>query len=154
MYYSKTNFKIALTGVMLSLALLFQYLSNLMPLVPHLMNINLSLIFIVPIFFLGDYKFGMIALLIRFVIGPLIGKGYTGPEMIGHSILLLSGFVFIHLLLVANKLRGIKNRYGMYISIFLIVVLSSLIMTILNGVLFVPLYNLSFGGSFTFGKVS
>ena len=97
---------------MLGGALLFQYLSQFMPLVPNLMNINLSLIFIVPIFFLADYKFGMIALLMRFIIGPALdpSMGYSGPGMIGHSILLLSGLIFIHLLLVANKFRN--RRYS------------------------------------------
>jgi len=150
MHYSRLNFKIALTGMLLGAAMLFQYLSQFMPLVPGLMDINLSFIFIVPIFFLADYKFGMIALLIRMVLGPAIQKGYSSPEMIGHFVLFVTSLIFIHLLLLAKKLKVIKNKYAMYISIGSIVILTSLIMTILNGVLFVPLYMWSFGYGFSY----
>ena len=148
MHYSRLNFKIALTGMLLGVAMLFQYLSQFMPLVLGLMDINLSFIFIVPIFFLADYKFGMIALLIRMILGPAIQKGYTSPEMIGHFVLFVTSFIFIHLLLLAKKLKVIKNKYAMYISIVSVVILTSLIMSLLNGVLFIPLYEWSFGNGF------
>ncbi|WKX02612.1 MPN527 family putative ECF transporter permease subunit [Candidatus Mycoplasma mahonii] len=140
MPYKNINFRIAFAGIFLGGGLLFQFLSKFMPLVPQLMDINLSLVFIVPIFFISGYWMGMMTLIIKYILGPAIGRGYNPPEMIGQTILFVAGLLFIHLLLIAQKARLIKNKYGMYIGITIITLFSSFIMTTLNGVLFVPLY--------------
>ena len=135
--------KMALTGVFFGLVILFQYLERFMPFAGTFIKLNFSLLFILPIFYFAGPSYGILVMILRFVIG-LSMKGEWG-SMIGivsHLILFISTLIaIIFMYIYSFAFNGIKNhnKKNIYISIAT-VLSSSITLTILNGIWFTPMY--------------
>ncbi|NQZ66030.1 MAG: ECF transporter S component [Mycoplasmatales bacterium] len=144
-YTNNINFKIAFTGIMLGLVLLFQYLEKFMPIMNLFININLSIVFIITTLYITDWKWAMILLIIRFIMGPAVsGMGYSVIQIWSHFILFVMGFVYMGLFVLIHRFifRKYKSNYGklLIISFGLTIIVTSLIGAFLNAVFFFPIY--------------
>ncbi|MCR8613381.1 MAG: hypothetical protein NC236_02760 [Mycoplasma sp.] len=144
-YFNNLNFKIALTGLMLSLVLLFQYLEKFMPFGEVYMNLNLSLIFIMITLYILDFKWALLLLVLRFAIGPAIGSfGYSTLGIWNNFVLFLCGLIFCVMFFVLHKhfkkstSLSLKNNF--IISTLISTLLITIIAPLLNSVLFTPMY--------------
>ena len=143
-YTNNINFKITFSGIMLGLVIVFQYLEQFMPMFNLFMNINLSLIFIMATIFVAGYRWGIVLLLLRFIIGPAISPlGYSPIGMWSHFILLSVGAIFMTIFIFLKKVLSklISNEKISLVLVSLISIIStSIIVSLLNGSLFTPMY--------------
>ncbi len=142
-YTTNINFKIAFTGMMLALTILFQYLEKFTPFAMGLMNINLSIIFIIATSYVVGFKWAVLLLVLRFALGPAVGT--TGYSLIGlwsHSILLFSGSTFLGLIHLFNKIifKKMSEKKNLLLTAVATVLVSTIVMTVLNAVLFTPVF--------------
>ncbi len=140
--------KIAFTGVFLGLVLLTQFLSRFMPFADTYIKLNFSLLFILPIFYYAGPQWGILTLLLRFFMGPIIsGSGYHPKDLTSHFILLVCSIVTVLFMYIYSHLaRNIKSHNKKVIVIVLATLIStSLLLTILNQILFTPLYWYAYG---------
>lgn len=144
MRYSKNNaFKVAITGMMLSLVLLFQFLERFMPFAETYMRLNISLIFIIATIYLAGFSWAFLILILRFIIGPAVGiAGYDVIALWSHFILFISGLTFILIFLGFKLLfKSVKkDNVKIALSLIIAVLISSFINAILNGVFYTPVY--------------
>lgn len=171
-YHRNITFKISVTGILLSISLLFLYISHTLipwPIFPAIgLKVDLSTLFILPIFMLAGVWLGFVALTIRFVLGPFIVPNL--PVNIGyfaHFVFLLASLIFILSFLASDyllnltkkeivitngdeisssndilvKKRNTKKRHIMLIlSLIISILATSLIMTLLNGYFITPVF--------------
>lgn len=135
--------RLTLTGVFLALVILLQFFEKYLPFANTYLRFNFSLLFILPIFFFSGPGWGIFALILRFAIGPAMDPlGYDITGIMGHLILLISSsvtiFIFFLMSWLTLSLRNSKWKY--WIVAILTIILSSIILTLLNGLLFSPLY--------------
>ncbi|WP_069098877.1 MPN527 family putative ECF transporter permease subunit [Mesomycoplasma ovipneumoniae] len=150
---SNLNFKIAFTGILFSLSLIFfsfshNYLS--WPFFQTLgLKIDLSTLFLVPIFLLGNFWLGFCSLLARFLIGPwLVFNRFGGIDIIyfGHFVLFLASIIYIFSFLGFRYLfiKIFKNfakiKRFIILSLIISTLTTDLMMTFLNGILIFPVY--------------
>ena len=143
-YTNNINFKIAFTGMMLSLVILFQYLEKFMPIFEIFMKMNLSLVFIMATLYVAGLSWASLLLILRFSIGPAVGKyGYSTLGIWNHTILLVMGSLFIIIFYSLDKISHkikINNNVRLLIISIISVLIISLIGPLLNGLLFTPVY--------------
>ncbi len=144
-YTNNISFKIAFTGMMLSLVILFQYLEKFMPIMDLFVKINLSIVFIMTAFYIVGWEWAMTLLLIRFFIGPAISSyGYSTLSIWSHFILLTMGFIYMMTFVLIHKF--IFKKYSTNKTLLLIISLTSTIIIVsligafLNAILFSPVY--------------
>lgn len=150
---SNFNFKIAITGILFSLSLLFFIFSHNYFSWPFFQNLglkfDLSTLFLVPIFLLGNFYLGFCCLLVRFAIGPwLIFNHFGGIDIIyfGHFVLFLASIIYIFSFLGFRYLfiKIFKNfakiKRFIILSLIISTLTTSLMMTFLNGILIFPVY--------------
>ena len=81
--------RIALTGVFMGLIILFQALERFMPFGNTFLKFNFTLLFILPIFYFSGPLFGILSLVLRFLIGPALSTlGYSPQGWIGQFIII------------------------------------------------------------------
>ncbi|UUD37271.1 hypothetical protein NPA09_01725 [Mycoplasmopsis equigenitalium] len=141
--YNPVTIKIAYLSMMLALVILFNYLSNFMT-VFQFLKLDLSSIFII-ISFIYISKIGAISLaLIRFGIGPSYSHlGYDPVSVLGHSILLITTIILVLLLwLMMFLIKKVNTSFiKKQVLVYSVsVIICSLIMFILNALLFTPAY--------------
>ncbi|WGI36821.1 MPN527 family putative ECF transporter permease subunit [Mesomycoplasma lagogenitalium] len=139
-YNNNYVFSITLTGVMLSLALISLFISNYLiwPFGQYFgLKFDLSIIFILPLFISIKKHYGLIALFIRFILGPIITGNIDISGYLGHFILLISNFIYIYSFLLFNKLFFSKK---VICSIILAILITTVIITLLNILFFTPLF--------------
>lgn len=131
------NQKASFTGIMMSITLIFQYIERFVPLNIGIFNVNLSFLFILPIFYLNGFHFGFLAMIIRFIAGPLFSPT-------GYATLI----VYINIFVTEMILVGLLNFFGILyyekenkIILTLISGFTSIILIspLLNGLLFFPM---------------
>jgi len=134
--------RIAFAGVFFGLVLLFQYLEQFMPFGDTYLNLNFSLLFILPIFYYSGPIYGFVVILLRFAIGPGISKGYAPQFLVAHGVLMISSLVAIAFMYLYSVLFDkVKNGNMKLVYISIATVLStSLVLTVLNGILFTPMF--------------
>ncbi|MBG0730869.1 MPN527 family putative ECF transporter permease subunit [Mycoplasma sp. 'Moose RK'] len=150
--YWKNNytFKIAIGGILLSLSLIFFIFSHNYFSWPFFqllgLKFDLSTLFLVPIFLIADIRIGIYCLIIRFGIGPWLifnHSGGIGIIYFGHFVLLLASTIYIFSFLffywVSLKLK-LKVKFAIAIALLDAILITSFIMTLLNGVLITPVY--------------
>ncbi|CAM9109414.1 MPN527 family putative ECF transporter permease subunit [Mycoplasma todarodis] len=135
--------KVAFTGVFLGLVLLLQFLSRFMPFADTYIKLNLSLLFILPIFYYAGPLWGILVLILRLTLGPAIsGLGYTIQEFTGHFILFMCSMITIGLMYIFSGLFSKMKLHNVKVILIVTSTLltTSLILTFLNQVLFTPLF--------------
>ncbi|TCG11518.1 MPN527 family putative ECF transporter permease subunit [Mycoplasma todarodis] len=140
--------KIAFTGVFLGLVLLLQFLSRYMPFADTYIKLNFSLLFILPIFYYAGPIWGILTLLLRFAMGPVIaGTGYHPRYLTGHFILLVCSIVTIGFMYIYSSIFSKMKSHNIKVITIAITtfISSSLILTFLNQIFFTPLYWVSTG---------
>jgi riboflavin transporter FmnP len=136
-------FKISFTGIMLALVILFQFLEQFTPFFGTFVKLNFSLLFILPVFYFAGPQYGIMVLLGRFFIGPALSKySYAPFENVAQFILLFcSVIVIITMYIFSSLFKKIKSHNLKVILISSLTVLtSSIILTVINGLFFTPLY--------------
>lgn len=147
--------KIAITSVFLSLAMIFSFLSTLMPLpfLASFLNLNLSSIFLAIIMLLVNFYYSVFAIFIT----SLLVFANPGPALwVGVLVNFFSNLIFISVLYLVNKLfinkifdkdncQEIKHNSGLnlkwhYASEIIAVITTSFILSTLNGLIFTPLF--------------
>ncbi len=142
--------KMAYTGVFFAMAILFQYISQYMKFANTFVNLNFSLLFILPIFYYSGPFYGLGSLIFRFLIGVGIDIGSgNGMELggtsgvaLGHFILFICSSIAISFMFVYSKIfNNIKKHNTKIIIISICTVLSTtIIATLLNMFLFTPAF--------------
>ncbi|EFF41138.1 MPN527 family putative ECF transporter permease subunit [Mycoplasmopsis alligatoris] len=181
MRFSKTNssrnitIKITLTGMLLGLTLLFNYLSAFMPFAGTFLKFDFSLIFVFVTFYFVGFRYGIILLVIRFLLGPLMGGAPTADKWLGHAILLLTHATFVlffylmyKILIIHSKCNLVneyylnspisQKKYKFYylklIAIFAIsILITSVLITSASTFIFNPLYFWIYKNLFGFGHI-
>ncbi|RTZ68164.1 MAG: hypothetical protein DSZ21_02350 [Tenericutes bacterium] len=109
-----------------------------MPLAGYFFKINLSIVFILFTTFVAGYGYSFILQLIRLVIGPSMSSlGYSDPGMFGMAISFFAIFIFTSLAYLAYKTKLIKSKGPIILSLIIITLITSLIMTLANGLFLV-----------------
>ncbi len=145
--------KMAFTGIFLGLVLLLQFLSKYMPFADTYINLNLSLLFILPIFYYSGPLWGVLVLLLRLVLGPTIsGTGYAMQFMVAHFILFMCSTVTIILMYIFSSMFSKMKKHNLKVILIIMstLITTSLILTMLNQILFTPLFWYSFKFTKTF----
>lgn len=135
--------KITFTGMMLSLVLLFQFLEKFMPLGFGYVNINITLLFILPVFYLNGFWYGVGVLLLRFGLGPLVSSGnYSTLNMVSQFVLLAcESIAILYMFLFSHLFDFIKKHILKLVVISsATIIATSITAALLNGMLFTPLY--------------
>lgn len=144
--YSNVVFRITMTGLMLGLTILFNYLSQFGKF--SFLEFDFSLIFVYVTFFYIWKPGAFIIILIRFAIGPSYSAfSYHPVSLTGHSLLLITTIVFLatYWLMVKifkmDKMNDYKRYLKFKILTFLItIIVTTLFMYLINLILFTPLY--------------
>ncbi len=145
--------KMAFTGIFLGLVLLLQFLSKYMPFADTYINLNLSLLFILPIFYYSGPLWGILVLLLRLALGPAIsGTGYPMQYMVAHLILFICSSVTIGLMYIFSSVFSKIKKHNLKVILIITstLITTSLILTVLNQVFFTPLFWYSFKFTKTF----
>lgn len=141
---NRTVFNIALSGIFLALVLIFQFLSSQFFSVFGFLNINFTVVFIIVLYLATNYKYALAMLVLRFLISPAVGSGYTIIGILGHFILLISDLSYIIIFVVFHVIFIKYSKVNIYLNIALsfsiATILNALWMSILNGLIFTPLY--------------
>lgn len=141
---NRTIFNIALSGIFLALVLIFQFLSSQFFRVFGFLNINFTVVFIIVLYLATNYKYALAILVLRFLISPAVGSGYTIIGILGHFILLISDLSYIIIFVVFHVIFIKYSKVNIYlniaISFSIATILNALWMSILNGLIFTPLY--------------
>lgn len=141
---NRTIFNIALSGIFLALVLIFQFLSSQFFSVFGFLNINFTVVFIIVLYLATNYKYALAMLVLRFLISPAVGSGYTIIGILGHFILLISDLSYIIIFVVFHVIFIKYSKVNIYlniaISFSIATILNALWMSILNGLIFTPLY--------------
>ncbi|MGZ9428376.1 MPN527 family putative ECF transporter permease subunit [Mycoplasma sp. 1012] len=137
--YSKERvvFSIVFTAIFLCLSLIALFVSKYIawPLGDFGLKIDLSIIFIFPIAFFLHYRYTLIALLIRFLLGPVIQLNIDATGYLGHFILLVANLIFIFSFFLFKKLfeKIIKNKnWFIILSLVLSIIVTTIVITTLN----------------------
>ncbi len=135
--------KITFTGIFLGLVLLLQFLSKFMLFADTYIKLNLSLLFILPIFYYAGFIWGSLSLILRFLMGPTIsGMGYSTIEITGHFILLICSIVTIAFMYLFSSLFNKLKKHNTKVILITVStwICTSLVLTFLNQIFFTPLY--------------
>ncbi len=135
--------KIVFTGIFLGCVLFFQFLEQYMPLGFGYIKINLSLLFILPIFYFAGALYGMSVIILRFILTPFLSPGSVGNiAFTGSFILMVCSIVAISIMYVFSVIFfNLKNRTIKTIMISLCTWIgTSIFLTIINQIFFTPLY--------------
>lgn len=146
-----TIFKISFTGIMLSLVILFQFLEQFMPFGEFgFVKFNFSIIFIFATAFIAGMPWAYFLLILRFAIGPALGQGgYNEFAIIGHIILMVSGVLLLSLFWITTKITKFNKLWKYIVVSISITLIVSLIMSLLNALVFTRWYFAAFSGSWT-----
>ncbi|WP_434336780.1 MPN527 family putative ECF transporter permease subunit [Mesomycoplasma conjunctivae] len=153
-YKNNLTFKLSITGILLSISLLALYFSHTLlnwPIFTLGLKVDLSTLFILPIFMVSGIYFGILALIIRFVLGPfIIFQGIESTSLqaqyFSHFIFLLSSIIFLFTFTfldwIANKkdLQAKKNKKKLFLHLLISVLTTTFLMSILNGFWITPTY--------------
>ena len=141
-YTNNINFKISFSGMMLGLMILFQFLEKFMPIGGLYMSMNISIIFVVASIYITGYWWAILLLILRFAIGPAVGLGYDLTQVWSHTILLISGFIYMNLFIIFHRyvFRKLDSKLNLLLTGVITIISSSLIMAMLNGVILSPIY--------------
>ncbi|MCP4336671.1 MAG: hypothetical protein GY679_02340 [Mycoplasma sp.] len=151
------NHKIAFTGIFFALAIILQSVAKFMPFASTFIKINLSLIFILPIFYFAGMKFGISALILRTISGfgiEMFIITVNPPDkehinlfsieaiLFGHFILLLSSasaIFFMYCFSAAfSKIK--KHNYKLLLISIFTTFTTTIFLTILNMIFLTPAY--------------
>ena len=137
-------FDITLTGTMLALVVVFQYLEQFMPWLGGALKINLSLVFIIMSWMISGYPWMIFLLLVRFVIGPSASLfSYTSIGIYSSFILLFSEAVFLINFIMFFYIFNfiIKNEMlGLILILLCSTIVTTLFLTLMNGLWISPIY--------------
>ena len=138
-------FDIALTGMMLALVIIFQYLEQYMSwLSSESLKINISLLFILITWLISGFPWAILLLLIRFIITPAFSSfQYSEIGWYSSFLLLFLEVLFILLFICTYSLlkKKIVNANILLItSLVLTLIISVVLFTFLNGVFITPLF--------------
>lgn len=139
--------RITFTSVFFGLVILFQYLETFMPFGGTFIKFNFSLLFILPIFYFAGPLYGILVILLRFIMGITMKGGWASlPIITSHLILLVSTSVaIIFMYIYSSFFSKVKNHNKKNIYISVATVLSTaLVLTLLNAIWFTPMYISSF----------
>lgn len=156
-YKNRTiNQRIAITGVFLGLTILFHFLEKFMPFGGTFIKINLSLLFILPIFYFAGPFFGISVICIMFGIGFALSTEPTIQRIVSQFILLFAtfstiGFMYLYSF-VFSKIEN-HNKKVLLISISTVISITFLL-TFLNAIWFTPMYMWAFGKDSNFKIVN
>ncbi|MXR05754.1 MPN527 family putative ECF transporter permease subunit [Mesomycoplasma flocculare] len=150
---SNLNFKLSVAGILFALSLIFFIFSHnyfSWPLFQNLgLKVDLSTLFFIPIILISGFWIGFCCLLIRFWIGPwLIFNRFGGIDIIyfGHFILFFAScvyifsFLFFQFLIKKIFINWQRPKTIIVLALILAVLVTSFLMTYLNGILFTPVY--------------
>ncbi|WP_027123867.1 MPN527 family putative ECF transporter permease subunit [Mycoplasmoides pirum] len=138
------NFKLVFCACMLGISTLFAFIGTFIK-IPFFaqmsLDIDISIIFIIPIIFICSLKW---ALLSGFI-NAILHFAWNASNWIGILILLISNLltilIFSFFKYIVEKNENIKPKKTKWIYIwFLSIIFLTLFLTILNGILFTPLY--------------
>ncbi|ADE19561.1 MPN527 family putative ECF transporter permease subunit [Mycoplasma crocodyli] len=160
--------KITLTGFLLGLTLLFNYLGTFMSFFGTFLKFDLSLIFVFATFAFVGRWYGICVLLLRFILGPLMSasvSAVTPDKWLGHFILLTNHVIYIICFFTfyslfkkqfiknqvnnelindqeSKTLHLSKKQFYLRLSIVLLIsiFITSLIITTLSTFIFNPIY--------------
>ncbi|QJB71055.1 MPN527 family putative ECF transporter permease subunit [Mycoplasma sp. 1654_15] len=163
-FHKSTVFNITVSGVFLALSLIFFVLSHqkffTWPVVSSIgLKVDLSTLFILPIFVIANTLCGVAVLVIRFVLGPfIVPSASLDIDYFGNFILLFSSAIFIFLFLLLNKFifknegkqsistesqcsNSKKKLYkNLFLNLLCSTIVTSLLLTILNALFFTPVF--------------
>ncbi len=140
--------KITITSLMLSMIFIFHSLAKFMKLPFGFIDINISLVFILPVFYFSGPWFGILTFIIRMFFGLTL-ESFTLISIINQSIILFYElFAVLFLYIFSYVLQRWKNNHSLkIISIFsLTIICTTIIATILNAVIIFPLYVSAYTG--------
>ncbi len=140
--------KMSYTAIFLAAALLLQFASRYMQFANTFIDLNLSLLFILPIFYYAGFLYGVMALLVRLAIGILITVLAPKTPMpipllvFGEFILLICSTIAIAFMyLFSSVFNKVKNHNVKTCAISLSTTLSvTIVATFLNMIFFTPAY--------------
>lgn len=142
-YTKNVTYSITFTGFMLGLVLLFQYLEQFMPFGNTYIKINITMIFIMATFYVVGWEWAITLLILRFVIGPAVSPlGYSSLGIWSQAVLLICGALFMAIFTSIFYLlsKKMNKRYALIYTSVISVILMSVIASMLNAVLFSPVY--------------
>lgn len=139
---------ISITSVLTALSIVFSFVCKFF-ILPYAtwLNIDLSIIFQVFIYILIKNKFSIFYSLFSLFITSLSSMIWYGVgDIIGIFISFISGSLFILIFYMFSKIIYIKNVRSYYlVTLLLSSILTIILLTVLNGLIFTPLYWWYFG---------
>ncbi|WP_215742811.1 MPN527 family putative ECF transporter permease subunit [Mesomycoplasma hyorhinis] len=163
--HSSAIFNLTITGVFLALSLIFFLLSHqkffTWPIASSIgLKIDLSTLFILPIFVSASIAYGIVALIIRFILGPFLNPSISLEiDYFGNFILLFSSCIFIFLFLSFRYVFGFKKEaktqiitedykykfdkkqaIKLMLNLLVSTFITSIILTIFNAFFFTPVF--------------
>ncbi|AAT27753.1 MPN527 family putative ECF transporter permease subunit [[Mycoplasma] mobile] len=142
---SRIVYNITLSGIFFALVLIFQSFFSLFSIFGFL-NINFTIVFIIILALVSNFKYALILLILRFIIGPAINSGYSEIGILGHFILLVSDvffilfFTFAYYVLLTWKQIKLNKYIILIISSITATIFNAFWMVFLNGLIFTPLF--------------
>lgn len=127
--------KISISAMLLSLAVIFNYISTFIPFFAFaFLNVDLSIAFVLLSFHLIGY---LNSFFICFAIG-LFSIGWSTTGVIGPLILIISNLTFITIYFISSKL--IRGQKLQILNLFNAIIFNSILLAFLNGLFFTPLF--------------
>ncbi|MGL5205682.1 MAG: MPN527 family putative ECF transporter permease subunit [Metamycoplasmataceae bacterium] len=145
MIFSKNRsifFPLVFSALMLSLSLISATISNIIPFIlgSSFLRLDFGIAFISLAFFISGWRWGIITLISNFLIHPLLpgtNIGLIDLFFVGKTIFVITCLFFVIFIAIGNKLLKKRNYvFSLTFSIFL----TTIIMTILNGIIFTPIF--------------
>ncbi|UWD34427.1 MPN527 family putative ECF transporter permease subunit [Mesomycoplasma molare] len=136
-YKNNTVYNLVLSAIFSSLSLIALFISQYLIWPGEFgLKIDLSLIFIFPVFFVINFKYGFITIFLRFILGPFLQGNIDLTNYLGHFILFLSNLIYILSFFLFCKVFKNKKLTPFVLTI----IVTTTILSLLNFSLFIPLY--------------
>lgn len=135
-------FSLVFTAMTLSLSLLFSLISNFMPFIlgAAFLRIDIGMVFIFLTFIISKWKYGLTVLVANFIIHPILpGTNISFIELfyIGKLIYIITSLFYISIFIFCYK---IFNKKHILLSLIISIFSTTIIVTLLNGVIFTPIF--------------
>ncbi len=149
-------FTIVFSSLMLALSLICSMISNVFPFIlgSSFLRIDIGISFLALNFMISGWKYGTLVVLSNFIIHPFLpgtNIGFIQLFFIGKTIFLITCLIYVFFNFVIYK---VINKKNLITPIFISSFLTTIIITILNGLLFTPLFfNIISNGQFSMNFV-
>lgn len=145
MTFSKNKskfFPLVFSALMLSFSLISAMISNIIPFIlgASFLRLDLGIAFILMAFFITGWRYGLIVLICNFIIHPFLpgtNIGFIELFFIGKTIFVITCLFFATFNIIGFKL--LKNNNLAIVFLFSTILTTTLV-TILNGLVFTPIF--------------